>query len=127
MIRPLPKAFFTPRGRRTRCLSTLALLCAWPGLARHGATSTAYAAQYYVANAGSDENDGRSPAKAWRSVARVNGYPFKPGDRVLFRQRLEVRPGFARQPTAGRGPSLPMRHALRQPPEWDEPPPDPRS
>lgn len=42
------------------------------------------AATYYVASSGDDVNDGFSPAKAWKTMEKVNGYPFEPGDTILF-------------------------------------------
>ena len=40
---------------------------------------------YYVdAISGNDSNTGRSPAQAFKTISKVNGYTFKPGDRVLF-------------------------------------------
>lgn len=48
--------------------------------------ATLLATDYYVAPGGNDENDGHSPASAWRSVERVNtmAFRFQPGDRILF-------------------------------------------
>ena len=46
--------------------------------------NTAFAATYYVANQGSDQNDGRSPESAWATLARVNDARLQPGDKVLF-------------------------------------------
>jgi len=43
-------------------------------------------ATYYVSNEGADENDGRSPQTSWRTIARVNGQRFEPGDVVLLRR-----------------------------------------
>lgn len=41
---------------------------------------------YYVDNLnGNDDNSGRSPAEAWKSLAKVNGTTFMPGDRILLR------------------------------------------
>jgi len=45
---------------------------------------TFLAATYYVTASGNDALDGRSVATAWRTIARVNGKNFNPGDRVLF-------------------------------------------
>jgi sugar phosphate isomerase/epimerase len=47
----------------------------------------AFGADYYVdCRAGDDGHDGRSPATAWRSVAKVNGTTFQPGDSVLLKR-----------------------------------------
>ncbi|WP_345713332.1 carboxypeptidase regulatory-like domain-containing protein, partial [Kineococcus glutinatus] len=41
---------------------------------------------YHVDSAGgSDSADGRSPATAWRSLAKVNATTFAPGDRILLK------------------------------------------
>ena len=46
-----------------------------------------WAATYYVdATGGSDGNDGLSQATAWKTVAKVNGSTFSPGDQILFRR-----------------------------------------
>ncbi|MGI6461907.1 MAG: choice-of-anchor Q domain-containing protein [Candidatus Hydrogenedentales bacterium] len=50
-----------------------------------GATG-AFAATYYVANAGSDDNSGLSPQEAWASLSQVNEHSLAPGDAVLFRR-----------------------------------------
>ncbi len=39
---------------------------------------------YYVSNGGDDENDGTSPSKAWKTLARVSRAELKEGDGVLF-------------------------------------------
>ena len=47
---------------------------------------------YYVnATDGNDSNDGKSRAKAWRTLANVNNYPFQPGDSVLLKRGEEWR------------------------------------
>ncbi|HZF00168.1 MAG TPA: hypothetical protein VE981_24370 [Planctomycetota bacterium] len=46
---------------------------------------------YYVGPKGSDANDGRSEAKAWQTVAKVNATAFKPGDQILFARGGEWR------------------------------------
>lgn len=46
----------------------------------------AAAADYHIDDrAGDDLRDGRSPATAWRSLARANATSFAPGDRLLLR------------------------------------------
>ncbi len=39
---------------------------------------------YYVSEKGDDENDGKSPEKAWRTPERVGKQKLNPGDTVLF-------------------------------------------
>jgi Right handed beta helix region len=39
---------------------------------------------YYVSPSGDDRQSGRSPARAWRTVDRVDRAVLRPGDRVLF-------------------------------------------
>jgi hypothetical protein len=46
---------------------------------------------YYVSPQGNDANDGRSPAKAWKTVAKVSATPFAPGDQILFARGGEWR------------------------------------
>lgn len=41
---------------------------------------------YYVNADGSDENNGRTPETAWRSLQRVSQAALQPGDGVLFRR-----------------------------------------
>lgn len=43
--------------------------------------------RYYVDQSnGNDGNDGLSPADAWKTIAKVNGEAFNPGEQVLFRR-----------------------------------------
>lgn len=44
-----------------------------------------FAGHYYVDNAGSDSNDGLSPAAAWRTISKVNGFTFSSGDTISFK------------------------------------------
>jgi hypothetical protein len=46
---------------------------------------------YHVSPSGNDANDGRSPERAWRTVARVNAATFQPGDQILFARGGEWR------------------------------------
>lgn len=39
---------------------------------------------YYIAAAGNDSHDGKSPATAWATIAKVNSATLHPGDAVLF-------------------------------------------
>ena len=44
------------------------------------------AATYHVDSVGgNDANDGRTPAAAWRSLAKANTTTFQPGDRLLLK------------------------------------------
>ncbi len=49
------------------------------------------ARRFYVDPAGDDRRSGRSPARAWRTVARINRARLRPGDEVLLRGRREYR------------------------------------
>lgn len=43
-------------------------------------------ANFYIdAGDGNDSNNGRSPGKAWKSLDKVNGFKFIPGDSLLFK------------------------------------------
>jgi hypothetical protein len=59
----------------------LALLSVSVGLA-HAAPASAQT--YFVSPRGNDDASGRSPARAWRTVARVDRARLEPGDVVLF-------------------------------------------
>lgn len=41
---------------------------------------------YYVSEFGDDSNDGASPERAWKSIARVNQADLRQGDAVLFKR-----------------------------------------
>ncbi|WP_211748211.1 fibronectin type III domain-containing protein [Paenibacillus sp. Marseille-Q4541] len=41
---------------------------------------------YYVANSGSDNNDGRSPDKAFLTIDKLNTIDFMPGDHIYFKK-----------------------------------------
>ena len=75
-------------GRQTRIVLAM-VLAVWAGVA--GATD------YYVdAAGGADSADGLSTKTAWKTLAKVNGSTFKPGDSILlmrgglWRETLEV-------------------------------------
>lgn len=54
--------------------------------AENAAAAAATGTVYYVDNtAGNDSNDGTSPATAWKSLSRVNGVTYQPGDVILFK------------------------------------------
>src|SRR5438105_3242594 len=44
------------------------------------------ASTYYVDPAGSNANDGLSPATAWRTLLKVGISSFSPGDVILFKR-----------------------------------------
>ncbi|MBO7149149.1 MAG: S-layer homology domain-containing protein [Clostridia bacterium] len=47
--------------------------------------------KYYVAASGNDDNDGLTPATAWKSVDKVNSIKFEAGDGVFFNRGDEWR------------------------------------
>jgi hypothetical protein len=58
------------------CKSVILLVAATVGVS---------AAEYHVdSRSGDDAGDGTTPGTAWRSLEKVNGTLFQPGDRVLF-------------------------------------------
>ncbi len=58
---------------------------------------------YYVANDGNDENDGKSEATAWASLARVERAPLLPGDGVRFCRGDLFRGSFTAREGVGYG------------------------
>ena len=49
-------------------------------------TLSSCATTYFVdSSLGNDANSGKSPKKAWASLAKVNSITFKPGDQILFK------------------------------------------
>ncbi len=65
------------------------------------AAAGAQARTFYVSQSGSDAADGMSPESAWKTIAKVNGTIFQPGDRILleagrtYAGGFVLRPGFA--------------------------------
>lgn len=46
-----------------------------------------YVITYYVdATSGNDANNGLSPSTPWKTMDRVNAFPFVPGNRILFKR-----------------------------------------
>jgi hypothetical protein len=58
---------------------------------------------YYVSPSGDDSNDGLSPVRPWRTVAKVNVTSLSPGARVLFMRggewREQLRPSSSGTPS----------------------------
>ena len=61
------------------------------------AASSAKAANYYVDPAGNDANSGGSSSSAWKTMAKVGGWKFQPGDTIylkrggLWRETLAIK------------------------------------
>lgn len=67
-----------------RVLVVLFVACVGGGLAQEQAAATGHT--YYIdSGAGSDDFDGLSAEKAWKSLEAVNRAVFVPGDRILFK------------------------------------------
>ena len=55
--------------------------------------------KYYVSQSGNDENDGKSPETAWKTLSKVSSFEFAKGDGVflrrgdIFRERLILKNG----------------------------------
>jgi hypothetical protein len=47
-------------------------------------SSTGHAHVYYVSPTGKDDHDGRTPERAWRTLAHVSAASFGPGSHILF-------------------------------------------
>jgi len=58
---------------------------------------------YYVSPRGDDAHDGKSDAKAWRTVAKVNATTFTPGDQILFARSGEWRESLKASSSGGPG------------------------
>ncbi|MEV4754707.1 hypothetical protein AB0J86_06285 [Micromonospora sp. NPDC049559] len=54
--------------------------------AAQAAPAAAVPTTYYVDPAGNDANTGTSATAAWKSLAKVNGFAFNPGDTVQFKR-----------------------------------------
>jgi hypothetical protein len=81
LVQHYPQIFFNVRRRLAAALVIVMIISQLAGVA-----TSANAATYYVdtSTSASDSNPG-TEARPWRSVGKVNGYSFYPGDRVLFR------------------------------------------
>jgi len=52
---------------------------------------------YYVSNSGSDDNDGKTPETAWKTLKKVGSHKLEPGDAVLFKRGDMFRGSFKAQ------------------------------
>ncbi|GIP30129.1 hypothetical protein J23TS9_52590 [Paenibacillus sp. J23TS9] len=71
-----------------KALSVMNLVILIMAVSVPGASKAVYAdnTAYYVdAINGNDANNGQSESSAWKTVTKVNGITFKPGDRILFK------------------------------------------
>ena len=71
---PKPVATSTPTATATRTPTPSPRITPGPG-----------GQGYYVDPSGSDASAGTSPTQAWRSIAKVNSWPFQPGDVIYFK------------------------------------------
>lgn len=65
-------------------LATLPLLSCY-GINNNPSSSVRCHCYYVDANKGSDNNDGLSSEKAWRTIDKVNSTSFQPADHILFK------------------------------------------
>ncbi|GGT25342.1 hypothetical protein GCM10010271_31120 [Streptomyces kurssanovii] len=75
------------RLRRCRTCVLAAVPAVLTGVLVAGCAATPHyvpARTYYVSPEGDDDNDGRSPDQAWRSLGRADVRAFEPGDRLLL-------------------------------------------
>ncbi|MDI4649235.1 right-handed parallel beta-helix repeat-containing protein [Cohnella hashimotonis] len=70
-------------GMATRIM--LAALLLLSGLSLPMSPVLASSMTYYVDPAGDDAGSGTTPATAWRTLGKINGTTFGPGDRILFK------------------------------------------
>lgn len=47
---------------------------------------TSFGTNYYISNAGSDGNNGLTPATSWQTTGKINGASFNAGDSILFKR-----------------------------------------
>jgi hypothetical protein len=76
--------------RRTWQLSLVGLVLAAAPLgaapAQAGPSTVAAAAYYVDSVGGNDANAGTTAGSAWRTLGKVNGFAFQPGDTILFKR-----------------------------------------
>ena len=56
------------------------------GICLTSAVRSASAASYFVDPAGSDSNSGNSSGSAWKTMAKVSGWKFQPGDTIYLKR-----------------------------------------
>jgi hypothetical protein len=61
---------------------------------------------FYVSPNGNDANDGRSEARPWRTVEKVNATTFTPGDQILFARGGEWRESLKASSSGAPGKSI---------------------
>ena len=49
-------------------------------------TFSGYSTTYYVSSSGNDSNSGLTTALPWKTLTKINGFTFKPGDQILFQR-----------------------------------------
>jgi hypothetical protein len=90
------KVDMADRKKRWFCISIVALICTVPhpfqclgqngtGTTKSGTTAGRESRIYFVDPEGSDELDGLSPQTAWKTLKKVNGTQFIPGDTIKLR------------------------------------------
>src|SRR4051794_14868270 len=71
-------------------------------LALAAVAAPAQAATYYVSPSGSDASSGRSPARAWRTLKKVDEARLAPGDTVLLQGGARFADSPLIPPSSGR-------------------------
>ena len=66
-------------------VTLVAVLLLLPAVHAHAEPADQGTTYYIDSNEGSDEATGTSQAQAWKSLDKVNGTVFQPGDRILFK------------------------------------------
>ncbi len=69
---------------RHRLISLTLVLCVILGTGILPVSAAESENCYYVSSEGNDENDGKTPETAWKSIEKVNSMEFQPGDKILF-------------------------------------------
>jgi hypothetical protein len=93
--------------RRAFLRNAATALAVGAGLPLAASAGGAAGRSYYLdALGGDDARDGTSPARAWRSLARLGKVRFRPGDRILFRRGGEYAGTFV--PVGSGAPGMPV-------------------